>query len=261
MAQSTDAGLRIAPALKIFVEAEALPGTGIDPAGFWAGLAGILARFGPRNRALLDRRDALQARIDAWHKANPARPIDQEAYTAFLRAIGYLVPEPPPFTIATQGVDPEIATIAGPQLVVPVNNARYALNAANARWGSLYDALYGTDAIADEVGAERGSGLQSGARERRGDARASSFLDAAAPLAGASHADVVRLRGARRSAGRDARDRRRRQDSPTPRSSPAIRAMPPRPPRCCCATTACTSRSGSTAATRSAAPTAPAWPT
>ena len=184
------AGLRVASVLKDFIETEALPASGVDAPAFWSGLAGLVSRFGPRNRALLETRDALQARIDAWHQANPARPIDRAAYTAFLREIGYLVPEPPPFAVSTTHVDPEIATIAGPQLVVPVNNARYALNAGNARWGSLYDALYGTDVIGDEDGMERGRRYNP-VRGKAVVARAREFLDAAAPLVHASHADVV----------------------------------------------------------------------
>jgi malate synthase len=184
------AGLRVASVLKDFIETEALPASGVDAPAFWSGFAGLVSRFGPRNRALLETRDALQARIDAWHQANPARPIDQAAYTAFLREIGYLVPDPPPFAVSTAHVDPEIATIAGPQLVVPVNNARYALNAGNARWGSLYDALYGTDVIGDEDGMERGRRYNP-VRGKAVVARAREFLDAAAPLVHASHADVV----------------------------------------------------------------------
>ena len=185
-----EAGLHIAPVLKHFIETEALPGTGLDAAAFWSGLAGLVASFAPRNRALLDRRDALQAQIDAWHRANPARPLDQQAYTTFLRDIGYLAPEPPPFVVSTANVDPEITSIAGPQLVVPVNNARYALNAGNARWGSLYDALYGTDAVGDEDGMERGHGYNP-VRGAAVVARGRAFLDIAAPLVHASHADVV----------------------------------------------------------------------
>jgi malate synthase len=184
------AGLRVAPVLKQFIETEALPGTGLDAGAFWSGLAALVDRFAPRNRALLQRRDALAAQIDAWHLANPARPIDQEAYAAFLRGIGYLAPEPPDFAVGTANVDPEIASIAGPQLVVPMNNARYALNAGNARWGSLYDALYGTDAIGDEDGKARGRGYNP-VRGAAVVARGRAFLDEAAPLLHASHADIV----------------------------------------------------------------------
>ena len=168
-----EAGLRVAPVLKQFIETEALPGTGLDAAAFWSGLAGLVGRLRARATApCWTRRDALQAQIDAWHQANPARPIDQDAYTAFLRDIGYLRPRAAATSpSAPTNVDAEIASIAGPQLVVPVNNARYALNAGNARWGSLYDALYGTDAIGDEDGMERGARLQPGARRRGGGAR------------------------------------------------------------------------------------------
>jgi len=140
-------GLQVARELHDFIETEALPGTGIGAAAFWDGFGRIAAEFAPRNRTLLARRDALQARIDAWHKARAGQPHDPAAYKEFLSEIGYLVPEGPDFSIDTANVDAEFSTIAGPQLVVPVMNARYALNAANARWGSLYDALYGTDAM------------------------------------------------------------------------------------------------------------------
>jgi malate synthase len=156
--------LRIAPALHAFVAREALPGTGLPEATFWAGLEGILADFQPRNRALLDKRDTLQAQIDAWWHAHKGQAFDVAAHTAFLRRIGYLVDEPAPFQIQTANVDPEIAHLAGPQLVVPVNNARYALNAANARWVSLYDALYGTDAVEAPDPALRGYDAARGAK-------------------------------------------------------------------------------------------------
>jgi malate synthase len=141
------AGTRVSRILADFVETQALPGTGVNAERFWAGLADILTRFTPKNRALLAMRDDLQEKIDGWHKANPGPIADMPAYQAFLREIGYLVPEPAPFEIGTTNVDPEIATMAGPQLVVPSLNDRFVLNAANARWGSLYDALYGTDVL------------------------------------------------------------------------------------------------------------------
>ncbi|MBU6498775.1 MAG: malate synthase G, partial [Rhodospirillales bacterium] len=183
-------GLQVDPALRAFVEAEALPGTGIAAERFWSGLEAILAAFAPRNAALLAHRDTLQGQIDAWHRAHPARPVDGAAYMQFLRDIGYLLPPPAPFTVTTAPVDNEIARIAGPQLVVPVNNARYALNAGNARWGSLYDALYGTDALPETGELARG-GTYNPARGAAVVARARAVLDQAAPLAGASHADVT----------------------------------------------------------------------
>jgi malate synthase len=182
------AGLKVDAVLARFVEDEALPGTGVEAGVFWSGLAGLLAEFAPKNRALLAKRDALQAKIDAWHVARRGQPHDHAAYKAFLAEIGYLLPEGPAFTIETTNVDPEVAKIPGPQLVVPVTNARYALNAANARWGSLYDCLYGTDAMGSlppSGGYERGRGARVVARSR-------VFLDEAFPIAGASHADVRR---------------------------------------------------------------------
>ena len=139
-------GLQVDRQLHDFINGEALPGTGVSAAAFWAGLDRLIHGLAPRNRALLAKRDDLQRRIDAWYREMHDQPIDLDDYKAVLREIGYLVPEGDDFTVRTANVDPEISTIAGPQLVVPITNARYALNAANARWGSLYDALYGTDA-------------------------------------------------------------------------------------------------------------------
>ncbi len=181
-------GLAVAAELAAFIEDQALPGTGVEPARFWREFSAIAHDLAPKNRALLARRDEFQTKIDAWYRANGA-PSDMKAYEGFLREIGYLVPEGSPFTVGTTGVDPEIATMAGPQLVVPVMNARYALNAANARWGSLYDALYGTDAIPETDGAERGKGYNA----LRGDRVimwARTFLDTSAPLAEGSWADA-----------------------------------------------------------------------
>ena len=186
-------GLHVARLLKDFIDTEALPGTGIDSTAFWSGLAAIVDRFAPRNAALLARRDAFQAQIDAWHIARRGKAIDATEYTDFLRGIGYLLPAPGPFSVATVNVDPEIASIAGPQLVVPVSNARYALNAGNARWGSLFDALYGTDAIGEEDGMVR-AGAYNPVRGAAVVAKAKEVLDAAAPLVHASHADVTAYR-------------------------------------------------------------------
>ena len=183
-------GLQVATSLFRFVADEALPAAGIDPAAFWAGVAEIVADLTPVNRGLLRRRDELQAAIDSWHRANAAQPHDAAKYRAFLEEIGYLVPDPGPFQIGTAGVDPEIASLAGPQLVVPVTNARFAINAANARWGSLYDAFYGTDAIPEAGGAGR-AGAYNPVRGQRVIETVRAFLDEAVPLAGASHRDVT----------------------------------------------------------------------
>ena len=184
-------GLGVAAGLRDFIENEALPGSGVDAARFWPALEAILRDWAPRNAALLAKRDALQARIDAWHRANPARPVNLPAYKAFLAEIGYLAPEPADFQVGTTDVDAEIAQMAGPQLVVPVSNARYALNAANARWGSLYDALYGTDAIPETDGATKGRGYNP-VRGAKVIAFARGVLDKAAPLAGGvSHRDAT----------------------------------------------------------------------
>jgi len=180
------AGLSVDSRLAEFIEARALPGTGLDAARFWTDFAALLGKFAPENAALLAKREDLQAQIDAWHNARAGQAHDPEAYQAFLRDIGYLVPEPAPFAVGTRNVDPEIATMAGPQLVVPALNARFALNAANARWGSLYDALYGTDAL-DAPPAKPGG--YDAARGAAVIARAKAFLDEAVPLASGSWAD------------------------------------------------------------------------
>jgi malate synthase len=183
-------GIRVAKPLYDFVNNEALPGTAIGADAFWGGFAGLLADLAPRCKDLLKKRDTIQAQIDAWHVANKGKPADSAGYLNFLRGIGYLTEEPAQVSVNTSKVDPEIATLAGPQLVVPVTNARYALNAANARWGSLYDALYGTDAIPEDGGATRGRGYN----KVRGDkvvAKAREILDNAAPLAHGSHAGAT----------------------------------------------------------------------
>ncbi|MAY61939.1 MAG: malate synthase G, partial [Rhizobiales bacterium] len=179
-------GLSISGDLHDFIVNEAIPGTGVDPDAFLTAFADAVHELGPKNRMLLKKRDELQVEIDAWYREHGA-PSDMDAYQAFLREIGYLVPEGGPVEVATENVDPEIATIAGPQLVVPVMNARYALNAANARWGSLYDALYGTDALGD---LPEGGGYDP-ERGARVIAWAKSFLDDSVPLKGGKWADAT----------------------------------------------------------------------
>ncbi|MDV3456583.1 malate synthase G [Sphingomonas sp. HF-S4] len=181
------AGLKVDEALSRFVETRVLPGLAIEPETFWAGTADIFARFAPENRALLAKRDDLQAEIDRWSAEDPERAADSAAQERFLREIGYLVPEPAPFTIGTANVDAEIATMAGPQLVVPALNARFVLNAANARWGSLYDALYGTDAL---PGTARAGGYDS-ERGAQVIGFAKTFLDESVPLAAGSWIDLA----------------------------------------------------------------------
>lgn len=180
-------GLEIATNLYDLVANEIAPGTGVEPDQFWAELEKILADLAPKNKALLEKRDDIQAKIDQWHRDNKGN-FNFEEYKSFLTQIGYLLPEGEPFNVTTENVDAEIAEIAGPQLVVPVMNARYALNAANARWGSLYDALYGNDVISEDDGAEKGKGYNP-KRGAKVIAYARGFLDQAAPLANGSHAD------------------------------------------------------------------------
>ncbi|SSB98226.1 malate synthase [Pseudomonas sp. 43mfcvi1.1] len=206
-------GLKVAKVLFDFVNNEAIPGTGLTADAFWAGADKVIHDLAPKNQALLAKRDDFQARIDAWHQARAGQAHDAVAYKAFLQDIGYLLPEAADFQATTQNVDDEIARMAGPQLVVPVMNARFALNASNARWGSLYDALYGTDAISEADGAEKGKGYN----KVRGDkviAFARAFLDEAAPLAAGPHVDstaykivdgklVVTLKGGSNSGLRD----------------------------------------------------------
>ena len=186
-------GLQVAENLYRFIEDQVLPGTGVDAAAFWQGFGAIVADLAPKNAALLAERDRLQAELDTWHKAHPGPIQDMAGYRKFLETIGYLVPQPANAQATTANVDAELATQAGPQLVVPILNARYALNAANARWGSLYDALYGTDAISEADGAEKGKGYNP-VRGAKVIAFARGVLDQAAPLATGSHNDATGYR-------------------------------------------------------------------
>ncbi|GGG10893.1 malate synthase G [Rhodococcoides trifolii] len=192
MTERTQVGnLQVATVLYDFVEKQALPGTGVDSAAFWSATEKLIDDLSPKNRVLLTTRDEIQGKLDAWHSEHPGTGYDRAEYKAFLKEIGYLEDEPADFHITTDGVDTEITTTAGPQLVVPVLNARFAINASNARWGSLYDALYGTDAISEEDGAEKGTSYN----KVRGDkviAFARKFLDDTAPLASGSHVDATK---------------------------------------------------------------------
>ena len=183
-------GLQVDSDLYAFITHRAIPGTGVDADSFWTEFGAIVDELTAENRTLLDKRDSLQAQIDAWHRSHRGNAHDPIAYRAFLSQIGYLVEEGPDFSVTTANVDDEITTIAGPQLVVPVNNARYALNAANARWCSLYDALYGTDVLPETDGAEKGNAYNPVRGQQVVD-YSTVFLDQAVPLDGVSHADVT----------------------------------------------------------------------
>ena len=209
-------GLRVDRKLYDFINDEALPGTDVSADAFWSGFDRLVHGLSPRNRELLAKRNELQRRIDAWYQETRDQPIDLANYKAVLQEIGYLVPEGGDVTVSTANVDPEISAVAGPQLVVPVTNARYALNAANARWGSLYDALYGTDAISEADGAER-TGDYNPVRGARVIARAREFLDTAAPLVGRQPRGCDVLRGRqRRPLGHPRRRRRQRHHARRP---------------------------------------------
>ncbi|ROU01890.1 malate synthase G [Marinobacter sp. R17] len=184
-------GLKVAKVLYDFVNNEAIPGTGVDADKFWAEFDTIIHELAPRNKALLAKRDDIQAKMDAWYTERKGQPINMDEYQSFLKEIGYLADEPADFKITTSNVDPEIATMAGPQLVVPVMNARFALNAANARWGSLYDALYGTDVLSEDDGAEKGRGYNP-VRGAKVIEYARNVLDSSAPLASGSHKDAAK---------------------------------------------------------------------
>jgi malate synthase len=184
-----EGGLQIAPVLHDLLTREITPGTGIAPQQFWQGLESLVRELGPKNRQLLAVRDDMQARIDAWHQASPGADYDRQSYKRFLKEIGYLLPEGEDFSIETSNVDEEVATLAGPQLVVPVMNARYALNAANARWGSLYDALYGTDVIPEDNGAEKNAAYNP-VRGERVVAYGRDFLNRHCPLNEQDHSQA-----------------------------------------------------------------------
>ena len=193
-ARTSIARLQVATVLQQFIDSQVLPGTGVSPAAFWKGFSAIVTDLAPKNIALLAERDRLQLEIDAWHKAHPGPIADMAAYQGFLQNIGYLVPVPKKSRITTKNVDAELAVQAGPQLVVPVLNARYALNAANARWGSLYDALYGTDVISEDGGATKVSATGKPYNPKRGKkviAYARNVLDRTVPLRKGSHMDAI----------------------------------------------------------------------
>ena len=185
-------GLKVDRCLYQLIQEEIAPGTGVDGDVFWSELDKIVMDLGKKNRALLERRDALQKQIDEWHLARKGQPIEMKEYKEFLTGLGYLLPEGEDFRVTTTNVDPEIATIAGPQLVVPVDNARYALNAANARWGSLFDALYGTDVISEEDGAEKRL-TYNPVRGALVIAETSSFLDETIALENGTHSEVTQF--------------------------------------------------------------------
>ncbi|HYW03966.1 MAG TPA: malate synthase G [Gammaproteobacteria bacterium] len=182
-------GLQVGKPLHELIK-RVIPGTGVEEGAFWGALERIVSDLGPKNRALIEKRREIQEKIDAWHRERKGQPHDAAAYKRFLQEIGYLLPEGGDFRITTENIDPEISQVPGPQLVVPMSNARYALNAANARWGSLYDALYGTDIIPEDDGCEKG-GSYNPRRGARVVAEAAKILDEIAPLAGGSHADVT----------------------------------------------------------------------
>jgi len=185
-------GLRIHPVIYDLVEKEIAPGTGVDTERFWRGLGGIVADLAPVNAALLERRNVLQGQIDQWHRDHPGATFPNEAYEDFLREIGYLLDEGEDFAVETQNVDPEISILAGPQLVVPVDNARYALNATNARWGSLYDALYGSNVIPETAGRAI-SETYNPVRGEAVIARSNAFLDRYFPLREGVYGEVRRF--------------------------------------------------------------------
>ncbi len=235
---------------------EALPGSGVAPDDFWRGYSAILKELAPRNRALCERRDDLQSEIDGYHLARKGQPFDVADYITFLGRIGYILPEPASCAVASDNIDAEIATIAGPQLVVPLSNARYSLNAVNARWGSLYDAFYGTDVIPDEGELARGKQYNA-ARGARVIAMAKEFLDKTWPLAQGSLPVPSRTKSMEAGSSLSCREAYG-QVSPILAGLPAIEGRGCSAPQSSCRITACMPRSGSTPLMRSARPTRPA---